>query len=143
MKHDLYIKNGIIIPGHEIIVTSSRSGGPGGQHVNKTSTRITLRWNVKNTSALNDEQKERVLQKLHSHLTTEGDLIIHSHASRSQHQNKEKAFEHLAQEVRNALYIPKTRMATRRTKTSKEERLYTKTHRGEIKKMRSKKPQYD
>ena len=63
MKNDLSIKNGIIIPEHELEITTSRAGGPGGQHVNKTSTRITVRWNVKNTNALNPEQKERVLQK--------------------------------------------------------------------------------
>lgn len=92
MKEDLPIKNGIVIPSHELEITSSRAGGPGGQHVNKTSTRISIRWNIKTTNALTDEQKERVLEKLQSHLTTQGDLIIHSSESRSQFQNKKNRF---------------------------------------------------
>ena len=68
MKNDLTIKNGIVIPGYELEITASRAGGPGGQHVNKTDTRITVRWNVKMTSALDEAQKERVLQNLQSRL---------------------------------------------------------------------------
>ncbi len=82
------MKNNITIPDNEIEITTSRSGGPGGQHVNKSDTRITLRWNVKNTNILDDEQKERVLQKLQNRLTVDGDFIIHSSESRSQQQNK-------------------------------------------------------
>jgi len=141
MKNDLPIKDDIVIPDHELEITTSRAGGPGGQHVNKTSTRITVRWNAKNTSALNDEQKARVLQKLEARLTTDGDLIIHNSASRSQQHNKKMALQHLANEIRNALHIPKKRMATRVSQTKKESRLYEKAHRGIIKKMRSKKIQ--
>ena len=107
MKNDLHVKNGIILPGYEIDMVTSRSGGAGGQHVNKTDTRITLRWNVMQTSALTGEQKNRVLENLKSRLTTDGDLIIHSSESRSQQQNKEMALVRLAQEVRNALHVPK------------------------------------
>ncbi len=143
MKNDLSIKNGIVIPAHELEVTASRSGGAGGQHVNKTSTRITVRWNVKNSSALNETQKERVLKNLESRLTKEGDLIIHNSESRSQHQNKENAFASLANEVRKALYVPKKRIKTRVPKKAKEARLKEKSHRSAIKKMRSKKHQDD
>lgn len=139
MKNDVRVKNGIVIPDHEIEITASRSGGPGGQHVNKTSTRITVRWNVKTTSALTEEQKERVIQKLLAQLTIDGDLIIHSSASRSQDQNKKAALDRLAQEIRNALYVPKKRVATRASKSVKEARLQVKSHRSTIKKMRSKK----
>lgn len=141
MKNDVAIKNGIIIPGHEIEVATSKAGGPGGQHVNKTESRITVRWNVKTTTALNEIQKERVLQNLQSRLTADGDLIINNSTSRSQQQNKEKALEQLAQEVRKALYVPKKRMATRVTKAGKESRLQEKTRRSSIKKMRSTKNQ--
>lgn len=136
---DLPVKNGIVIPGQELEITASRAGGPGGQHVNKSSTRITVRWNVSTTGALTPEQKELVLQKLQSRLTNEGDLIVHNSASRSQQQNKEMALARLAQEVRNALHVPKKRMATRLSRAKKEARLQTKTHRSDIKKMRSKK----
>jgi len=143
MKNDLPIKNGMVIPGYEIEVTASRAGGPGGQHVNKSDTRITVRWNVKNTRALNENQKERVLQNLQSRLTSDGDLIIHDSSSRSQQQNKKNALTRLAQAVRKALYVPKKRMATRVSKAVKEARLREKKRRGKIKKMRSKKIQDD
>lgn len=139
MSNDLHIKNNITIPSHELEITSSRSGGAGGQHVNKTATRISVRWNVRTTTALTDEQKERVLQKLAHKLTNEGELIVHNSASRSQQQNKEQALAHLAHEVRNALHIPKKRMKTRISAHVKEARLEKKSQRSEIKKSRSKK----
>ena len=143
MKDDLPIKNGIVIPGYEIEVKASRAGGPGGQHVNKSDTRITVRWNVRETGALNEKQKERVLQNLQARLTSSGDLIIHHSSSRSQQQNKKNALMQLAREVRKALYVPKKRMATRIPKAVKESRLRSKKHRGKIKKMRSSKIQDD
>ena len=108
MKEDLPIKNGIIIPGNEIEISTSRSGGPGGQHVNKSETRITVHWNVNKTNALNEVQKEVVLKNLEGQLTSEGDLIIHNSASRSQQQNKDMALARLAQILRKALYVPKS-----------------------------------
>jgi ribosome-associated protein len=143
MKYDVPIKNGIVIPEHELEITASRSGGPGGQHVNKTSTRITVRWNVKNTQALTEEQKTRVLEKLASRLTTEGDLIIHNSTSRSQEHNKKMALAQLANDLRKALYVAKTRMKTRVPKGAQEGRLQTKAHRGLIKKRRHEKIQED
>lgn len=138
MKEDLVVKNGIVIPGHEIEITASRSGGPGGQHVNKADTRITVRWNVKNTNALNEIQKERVLKNLEAKLTTEGDLIIHSSASRSQAQNKKEALDRLAKTIKKSLHVPKRRMKTRVPKAVKEARLREKAHRAKLKKSRSK-----
>ncbi len=139
MSNDLFVKNGISIPMRELEVTTSRSGGPGGQHVNKTDTRITVRWNVKMTSALNEEQKERVLQNLQTRLTGDGDLIVHNSESRSQQQNKQMALIQLAQDVRKALHVPKKRTATRVSRSVKAARVDEKTHRGSIKKMRNKK----
>lgn len=139
MNDGILVQNGIIIPFHEIEITASRSGGSGGQHVNKTDTKITIRWNIKQTSILNEEEKIRILQNLKNRLTENGDLIIHSQISRSQQQNKEYALQRLAQEIRKALYIQKKRMATRISKTAKELRLRAKTHRSTIKKMRSRK----
>lgn len=137
MKHDVLINNSIVIPDHEIEITASRAGGPGGQHVNKTNSRITVRWNVRNTQAMHDEQKDRLLQKLEPELTNEGDLIIHHSSSRSQDQNKRLALAQLARKVRQALIVPKKRMATTVSKAAKEIRLQKKAHRGSIKKMRS------
>jgi len=143
MKEDLPIKNGIVIPGHEIEITASRAGGPGGQHVNKADTRITVRWNVRETSALNEVQKERVLQNLQARLTSGGDLIIHHGSSRSQLQNKKNALMQLAREVLKALHVPKKRMKTWVPKAVKESRLRAKKLRGKVKKMRGKKIQTD
>lgn len=142
MKNDVYIKNGITIPDHELEITASRSGGPGGQHVNKSDTKITVRWNVKTTAVLTDEQKMRVLQNLQSRLTSDGDLIIHSSESRSQQKNKEAALKQLAETVRRALYVPKKRIKTKVSKATKEQRLKIKKKHGEIKKMRSRKIEY-
>ena len=139
MKDDVPIKNGIVIPSHELEITASRAGGPGGQHVNKTSTRITVRWNVNQTHALDEIEKKRVLEKLHSELTSDGDLIVHSSASRSQQQNKKTALALLAQKVRKALYIPKKRIKSRIPKKAKESRLQAKKKHGALKKMRRKK----
>jgi len=138
MREDLSIQNGIIIPGHELEITTSRAGGPGGQHVNKASTRITLRWNVPATMALSDSQKARVTDKLLSELTKDGDLVIHDSTSRSQHQNKEKARQRLAEKVRKALKVPKKRKKSRVSRAAKESRLKKKKVRSEVKKMRKK-----
>ena len=137
MKNDLTIKNGIIIPENELEITASRSGGPGGQHVNKTSSKITVRWNVKSSSALSDEQKLRVLEKLQTRLTIDGDLIVHNSSTRSQEQNRKLALDKLADEIKKALYVSKKRMATRISKSGKEARLKSKSHRSMTKKLRS------
>jgi ribosome-associated protein len=98
---------------------------------------------VQTTTALSEEQKQRVMQKLTSQLTSEGDLIIHSSASRSQEQNKRAALEQLADIIRKALHVPKKRIATRASKAAVENRLHTKSRRADIKKMLSKPIRYD
>jgi len=143
MTNDLPIKNGIIIPEHELEMSTSKAGGPGGQHVNKTNTRVTLRWNVNQTSALTEQQKERVLTQLQSQLTTDGDLIIHSGGSRSLEQNKKTALALLSEKLRKALHVPKKRMKTRVPKGVKEARLKKKKIRSDVKKIRSKKIEYN
>jgi len=136
--NDIHIKNGIVIPYHELEITTSRSGGPGGQHVNKTETRITIRWNVNETSAFAKPLKERVLKNLGSRLTADGYLIIHNSESRSQLQNKKNALKYLTAIVREALLVPKKRIKTKVPKKEKEKRLQEKKRRGDIKKGRSK-----
>jgi ribosome-associated protein len=139
----MHKNNNIIIPEHELEITASRSGGAGGQHVNKTDTRITVRWNIKNSSVLTDEQKERILEKLQSRITQDGDLIVHNSESRSQQQNKKNALNNVTALIRNALDVPKKRIATKVSKALKEARLKSKAHRGAIKQMRSKKISID
>lgn len=143
MKNDLYIKNGITIPEHELIITTSRSGGAGGQHVNKTETRITVRWNIKTSTALTEEQKNYLIERLQSQLTSEGDIVVHNSESRSQQQNKKNALNNLAAIIRNGLHKPKKRIATKISKALQETRLKSKAHRSKVKEMRSKKISFD
>ncbi len=137
MSYDVFVKLGVVIPESELEISASKSGGPGGQHVNKTESRITVRWNVKTTLVLSEEQKERVLQNLQSRLTGDGDLIINEGGSRSQQQNRESALARLGQEIRKALHVPKKRKATRVSLGVKKQRVETKRRHGETKKMRS------
>jgi len=143
MDKHLFIQEGITIPEHEIEISTSRSGGPGGQHTNKTDTRITARWNVRTTQALTEQQKELVLKNLATQLTHDGDLIVHNSASRSQQTNKKMALATLAQKIRRALYVPKKRMATKVSKAAQAERLQAKKRHGLIKKLRKMSKRYD
>ena len=138
MKDQLFVKNNITIPQEELEITTSRSSGAGGQHVNKTDTRITVRWNIKNTIALTDEQKSYLLERLQARITSDGDLIVHNSVSRSQLQNKKNALNNLAAIIRNGLAVQKKRIATKVPKALKEARLKSKSHRSTIKQMRSK-----
>lgn len=128
----------ISIPESEIEISTSRSGGPGGQHVNKTNTRVTLHWNLLKTTILDDGQKQRCLAKLHARVNSEGEIVLHVDLLRSQIMNRELAFERLNEMVTQALIIPKKRIKTKPTKGSKTRRLDTKKKVGLQKKMRQK-----
>ena len=137
MGNDVVVKDGIIIPAHELEIITSRAGGPGGQHVNKADTRITVRWNVRDTRVLDEEQKVRVFNKLKNRLTVQGYLVVHNSGSRSQMQNKEQALLQLAEIVCHALRIHKKRIATRVPRSAQEKRLEKKARHSKIKKLRS------
>ena len=138
MRDDVYVMNGVIIPAHELEITTSRAGGPGGQHVNKTDTRITVRWNVRASHALDDAHKARILEKLSAEITADGDVMVSNSASRSQLQNRKAALVSLGQKIAAALHIPKKRMKSKVSKGVKEARLRVKKKRSEVKKMRGK-----
>ena len=142
MSEELEIQRGVTIPAWELWWTASRSGGPGGQHANKTSSRVTLHWSLAQSSALTPSMKARATRKLRSRLTAEGELLISVDTTRSQHQNRELARERLAQMIRDALKVPKRRVATKPTKGSQRRRVQAKKARGDTKKMR-KKPSLD
>ncbi len=143
MDNGLYIKQGIIIPDYELEIAASRAGGPGGQHVNKTNSRITVRWHVANSHALPPQLKNRLLEKLASQISTEGFLIVHNSTSRSQQQNKEAALANLAQIIRNGLHVPKKRIPTKISASKQEVRLQKKAQRSSTKKLRQRKVSFD
>jgi len=118
----------------EMDFETSRSSGPGGQSVNKTNSRVTLRFNVSNSVLLDDSEKEKLQQKLS--LTTEGDLLISSQESRSQLKNKEACKEKFYDMLRDAFKKKKVRKVTRPTKASQRRRLDDKKKQGEKKKWR-------
>lgn len=135
---NLYIPDGINIPEYELEISASRAGGPGGQHVNKTSSRITIRWHVQKSSALNEDQKRQIEQVLATRITSDGYLQISNSATRSQHENRKRAIAQLEYLVAKALHVPKTRTATKISHATQQQRLKKKTKRSEIKKMRRK-----
>lgn len=136
MPDDIPISNRFSIPGHELDVQASRSGGPGGQHANTSATRIQLRWNVRTSDSLSEGRREAILERLANRIDSDGVLQITVDTHRSQHQNRQEARDRLADLVREALRPRKKRRKTRPTRASKEKRLRNKKHRGHIKKLR-------
>jgi ribosome-associated protein len=122
----LAVNESLSIPRSELDIRVSRSSGAGGQHVNKTSSRVEIFWNVVGSRALSDEQRARLREKLASRLTTEGSIRVVASDMRSQSRNRELAEERLAELVRRALIVPRKRKATKPTRASKEARLDSK-----------------
>ena len=122
----LAVNESLWIPRNELDIRVSRASGAGGQHVNKTSSRVEIFWNIPTSRALNDEQRARLLDKLSSRLTTEGSIRVVASDMRSQSRNRDLAEERLTELVRRALIIPRKRKATRPTRAAKEARLETK-----------------
>ncbi len=114
------------IPRSELSFRASRAGGPGGQHVNTSSTRVELLWNVERSRALDADQRARLCEKLAARIDGEGNVRIVASANRSQLRNREEAETRLATLVRRALIVPKARRKTRPTKGSVEARLRAK-----------------
>jgi ribosome-associated protein len=132
----LQVTPALAIARTELVYRASRAGGAGGQHVNTSSTRIELLWNVRTTQALDDAQRARVAAKLASRLDGEGWLRVVSSARRSQGQNREAAEERLSALVRAALVVPKRRKPTKPSRGAKEARLAEKKKRGDTKRQR-------
>lgn len=136
VRTDLYVSASVAIPRHELEVRASRAGGAGGQHVNTSSTRVAVEWNVARSRAITDDQRARLLAALASRLTTDGTLRVVASERRSQAQNRDAAEERLAGVVRRALVVPKKRRPTRPTRASVERRLESKHRRGRRKRDR-------
>jgi ribosome-associated protein len=132
----LAITDDLFIPRAELSYRASRSGGPGGQHVNTSSTRVELVWNVAASPSLSEAQRALVLEKLANRINAEGELLLVGGESRSQYQNKEAVTERFAELLREALHVPKPRRKTKPSRAAREERLQSKKRRSETKKMR-------
>lgn len=132
----LEITPSVRIPLSEIVLTAISGGGPGGQHVNKSATRIALQWNARTSRALREEQRAWLLQQLAARLDSDGALRIVAGEFRSQQQNRRAALERLRQLVTRALIVPRTRKATRPSRGAVLDRLNDKRKRSETKRQR-------
>jgi ribosome-associated protein len=120
----------------EFIFSASRSGGPGGQNVNKVSTKVELRFNLILTLQFSESEKELIFNKLKNKINNEGELILVSQTERSQLKNKQVVTEKFYDLVSKALTLPVKRRSTRPTFASKVKRLEEKKSRGNIKRLR-------
>ena len=133
----LYINRQLSIPLSEITIKAIRSGGPGGQHVNKVSTAIELRYNLHEAS-LTEEVKLRLLRKLAHRITREGELIIQDSSSRSQNRNRQLALDRLKLTIQEALVREKKRIPTRISAKKKQKRREDRIHKSRKKALRRK-----
>lgn len=120
----------------ELKFRTSRSSGPGGQHVNKTESKVELIWSPGESSCLNDRQKVLLISRLGKRLNEDGYLIMASEKYRSQYRNKLELVNRFMDLIHSSLVPVKKRKATRPTRSSVEKRIRKKKYRGEIKKSR-------
>jgi ribosome-associated protein len=133
---DIPVNERVTIPAAEIRVSFARSGGPGGQNVNKVESKVELRWTPADSSALTLSDKEWLLTRLARKLTSSGDLVVTSSRTRDQLKNREDAAAKLANIVLRALERPKRRKPTRPTRAAVEKRLQEKKEKARIKSQR-------
>lgn len=132
----LQVTDAIAIDEDELSYAFVRASGPGGQHVNKTSTAVELRFDVRGSPSLPEPVRARLERLAGSRLTNEGVLVLFAQNRRSQELNRQDAVERLVELVRKAAEIPKRRKATRPTLASKTRRLAAKSRRSGVKSMR-------
>ena len=111
----------------------SRSGGPGGQNVNKVNTKVTLRIHLDDLAGLNDAELARLRETLASRITGEGELVISASEERSQRINLERAYDRMESLITSAGCLPRIRRPTKPSRAAREERLHSKRHRSQIK----------
>ena len=132
----LYINDNLSIPEWELTFSFSASGGPGGQHANRSATRATLFFDVANSPSLNDSQRRRLMHRLSSRIDQDGILQVSAQDTRSQHRNRELAVERFEELLADALERRKRRRPTRPPRWANERRLEEKKRRGRRKRQR-------
>lgn len=133
----IYIRDQLVIPEHELTFTTSRSGGPGGQHVNKVSSRVTLWFDIEASPSLSATQKRHIRTRLATRVNREGVLQVVAQEYRSQRVNRETAIEHFANLLREVLTPVRPRHKTRVPIAAKRRRLDQKKHRSKTKQKRA------
>ncbi len=133
---DLRFPQGVVIPVDELRFETSRGGGPGGQNVNKVSTRVTLRFDVAGSPSLSDRAREILRERFRSRLTNDGELVLHSSEHRDQPRNRAAAIGRFVALVTEALTPRKKRRPTRPTRGSVERRIQARKRRSELKRQR-------
>lgn len=125
------------IPQHELRFDYARSGGKGGQNVNKVESKVILHWSVAASQAVTDEQKQRIRQVLANRLNSDDAIVVTVQDERDQIQNKAIALARLQELVTAAIRVPKKRKPTKPTRAAREERLQTKYLRARVKRSRT------
>jgi ribosome-associated protein len=134
---DLELTPSLRIPADELVITYARSPGPGGQNVNKVNTKVILRFSVRSSRCLSDDQRVRVLERVPPrYLTKDGDVVLHASEHRDQSRNREAALARLASILGEALRRPKARRRTRPTRAARARRLDLKARQSEKKRAR-------
>ena len=132
----IVVAPGVVLPERELTWQFSRSGGPGGQNVNKVETKVELRFSPATSDAFSETQRARVMQRLQDRLTNAGELVVVSDRYRHQLRNRQDAIEKLAAIVRTALKQPKKRRPTKPSRGAVQRRLTEKKQRSETKRRR-------
>jgi len=135
-RSNLKVGPELVIPADELVFHAARSGGPGGQHVNKVESKVSLRYDVRRSRSLTEDQRLMLLDKLAGRLTREGELVLHSSRHREQRRNAEAARERMLEIIREALLPRVPRRETRPGRAAKERRLETKRTRSAVKRLR-------
>jgi ribosome-associated protein len=136
MMEALRVTSRLVIPAEELRASFARSGGPGGQNVNKVESKVVLRFDVRGSRSLGEARRARVLEHLASRLTGTGELVIHASRHRQRAENLADARERLAEHLREALRERAARHPTRPTRSSRERRLGAKKRRSTLKRDR-------
>lgn len=132
----LTISDQLSIPRSELEVKASRSSGAGGQHVNKTSSRVEIAWSVATSPSLSGEQRQLLTERLASRMSAEGSIRVVASDTRSQLRNREHAESRLIEVVRRGLTVPKRRKPTKRPRSANEARLTVKKKQSDKKRER-------